>query len=319
MRTLFSSLAVAAALLGTPMAGKAWGVNGHAMVADLAMSVLSDAKTGSPTAVATLQRLLPFAHAVDSGTLPVNSIADIASAPDSYRAGGHPETTQWHFVDTPLQAAGYDAARDCHFSDDGTATVAAETCIVAKLPEMVATLADKSKSDQERGFALAFVVHLVGDIHQPLHAENDNDKGGNDRKFAWRGGATPTNLHTVWDSTLIDEQFGLPVAHKDPDPNKNYKVDLGPAAEAIKRLSPASCSDKPDGWVHAGLIRDMAATVKGWAEESHKLAPAAYTNLPAGFPTGWEDNYANYADPVIDCQLQKAGARLAEVLREALS
>lgn len=319
MRTLLSSLAVAAALLGTPMAGKAWGTNGHAMVADLAMSILSDPKTGSPATIAALQKLLPFAHAVDSGTLPVNTIADIASAPDSYRAGGHPETTQWHFVDIPLQAPGYDAARDCHFSDDGTATVEAQTCIVAKLPEMIATLADKSKSDQERGFALAFVVHLVGDIHQPLHAENDNDKGGNDRKFTWRNGTNPTNLHTVWDSTLIDEQFGLPVAHKDPDPNKNYKVDLVPAAAAANRLAPASCPDKPDSWVKAGLTHDMAATAKAWAEESHKLAPAVYTKLPAGFPTGWEDAYANYADPVIDCQLQKAGARLAQVLREALS
>lgn len=319
MRRLFSSLAVAAAILCAPTAGKAWGVNGHAMVADLAMKILSDPRTGSPAVLAELQKLLPYAHAVDTGTLPVSSIADIASAPDSYRANGHPETTQWHFVDIPLQAPGYDAARDCHYSDDGTATVPAETCIVAKLPEMVATLADKSKTDQERGFALAFVVHLVGDIHQPLHAENDNDKGGNDRKFAWRGGITPTNLHTVWDSTLIDEQFGLPVAHKDPDPNKNYKVDLGPAAEAIKRLTPASCAEKSDGWVHPGVTRDMAATAKAWAEESHMLAPAAYTKLPAGFPSGWEDAYANYADPVIDCQLQKAGARLAEILREALS
>lgn len=319
MRSLISSLAVAAALLGTPMAGKAWGTNGHAMVADLAMTILSDPKTGSPATVATLRRLLPFAHAVDSGTLPVDSIADIASAPDSWRAGGHPETTQWHFVDIPLQAAGYDAARDCHFADDGQSSVPAETCIVAKLPEMVATLADKRKSDQERGFALAFVVHLVGDIHQPLHAENDNDKGGNDRKFTWRGSAQPTNLHTIWDSTLIDEQFGLPVAHKDPDPNKNYKVDLGPAAEAIKRLSPASCADKPADWVQAGITRDMKAAVKAWAEESHKLAPAIYSNLPAGFPAGWEDAYAGYADPVIDCQLQKAGARLAEVLKETLS
>jgi hypothetical protein len=317
MRSLISSVALAAAIFCAPTVGKAWGTNGHAMVADVAMKILSDPTSGSPATLAALQALLPYAHAVDSGTLPVNSIADIASAPDSYRAGGHPETTQWHFVDTPLQAASYDAARDCHFADDGLSTVAAETCIVAKLPEFVAILADKSKSNEERGFALAFVVHLVGDIHQPLHAENDNDKGGNDRKFTWRGGATPTNLHTVWDSTLIDEQFGLPVAHRDPDPNKNYKVDLGPALDATKRLDPASCPDKPEAWVQKGVTHDMPAA-RAWAEQSHKLAPALYTNLPADFPTGWEDRYAQYADPVIDCQLQRAGSRLAEVLREAL-
>ena len=318
MRRLFSSLAVAAALLGAPMAVKAWGTNGHAMVADIAMRILSDPKTGSPGTVAKLQALLPYAHAVDSGTLPVDSIADIASAPDSWRAGGHPETTQWHFVDIPLQAEAFDAARDCHYADDGKSQVTAMTCIVAKLPEFVAILADKKKSDQERGFALAFVVHLVGDIHQPLHAEDDKDKGGNDVKFTWRGGTTPTNLHTVWDSTLIDEHYGLPVAHKDPDPNKNYKVDLRLAAEAAKLLDPKACADKPGDWISPGITRDMPATAQDWANQSHRLAPTLYANLPKDFPAGWEDSYARYADPVIACQLQRAGYRLAQVLREAL-
>lgn len=318
MRTLLSSVAFAAAILGAPLAGKAWGTNGHAMVADIAMEILSDPKTGSPATVAKLQTLLPYAHAVDSGTLPVTSIADIASAADSWRAGGHPETTQWHFVDIPLQAPAFDDARDCHYADDGQSQVAAATCIVAKLPEFTAILADKSKSDQERGFALAFVVHFVGDIHQPLHAEDDHDKGGNDVKFTWRGGSTPTNLHTVWDSTLIDERYGLPVSHKDPDPNKNYKVDLRPAAEAAKHLDPKACADKPGDWVSPGIIRDMPATTRDWANQSHRLAPTVYANLLKDFPAGWEDGYARYADPVIACQLQKAGYRLAEVLREAV-
>lgn len=318
MRHLTSCLMLGASLLSLPSASHAWGANGHAMVADLAMNILSDAKRGSPGTVASLRKLLPYAHTIDSGTLPVESIADIASAADSWRAGGHPETTQWHFVDIPLHDAAYDAARDCHYSDDGKDKVAAETCIVAKLPEFVAILADKSKSDEERGVALAFVVHFAGDIHQPLHAEDDKDKGGNDVKFTWRGGATPTNLHTVWDSTLIDERFALPVARKDPDPNKNYKIDLKPAFEAAKTLSPAACPDKPDSWVHAGVIRDMKTAARDWADQSHALAQPLYANLPAGFPSGWEDSYARYADPVIECQLQRAGARLAEILREAL-
>ncbi len=307
-----------AALLCIPKAGWAWGANGHAMVADIAMDVLSDPKTGSPATIASLQKLLPYAHEVDTGTLPVSTIADIASAPDSYRATGHPETTQFHFVDIPLHADSYDEERDCHYSDDGQSHVPAMNCVVVKLPEFVAILADKSKSDQERGFALAFVVHLVGDIHQPLHAEDDHDKGGNDVHFTWRGGVQPTNLHTIWDSTLIDEHFHLPVAHRDPDPNKNYKIDLGPAREAARGLSPAACADKPDAWVHAGVTRDMAAATRDWANQSHQLANAIYANLPAGFPAGWEDSYVRYADPVIACQIERAGTRLAEVLREAL-
>ena len=318
MRSLTSCLLLGAALLALPSSSRAWGTNGHAMVADIAMDVLSDPKTGSPETIAHLQALLPYAHKVDSGTLPVTTIADIASAPDSWRAGGHPETTQWHFVDTPLHADAYDEARDCHYTDDGKAQTSDATCVVAKLPEFVAVLADKSKSDEQRGFALAFVVHLVGDIHQPLHAEDDHDKGGNDVHFIWRNGTTPTNLHTVWDSTLIDERYGLPVAHRDPDPNKNYKVDLAPAREAVKKLDPNACPDKAADWVKAGVMRDMAGAARDWANQSHRLAAAVYANLPAGFPAGWEDAYANYADPVVACQLQRAGVRLAEVLREAL-
>lgn len=318
MRKLTASLLLAASISCLPSASWAWGANGHAMVADIAMDILSDPKTGSPSTVAKLQALLPYAHKVDSGTLPVSTIADIASAPDSWRAGAHPETTQWHFVDVPLHSDAYDESRDCHYTDDGQSTGPALTCIVAKLPEFVAILADKSKSDEERGFALAFVVHLLGDIHQPLHAEDDKDKGGNDVKFTWRGGSTPTNLHTVWDSTLIDEHFGLPVAHKDPDPNKNYKIDLGPAHEAEKKLDPAACSDKPASWVKAGVTQEMKAAARDWANQSHQLAPAVYANLPAGFPAGWEDGYARYARPVIACQIERGGVRLAQVLREAL-
>jgi hypothetical protein len=318
MRKLTASLLLAASISCLPSASWAWGANGHAMVADIAMDILSDPKTGSPSTVAKLQALLPYAHKVDSGTLPVSTIADIASAPDSWRAGAHPETTQWHFVDVPLHSDAYDEGRDCHYTDDGQSTGPGLTCIVAKLPEFVAILADKSKSDEERGFALAFVVHLVGDIHQPLHAEDDKDKGGNDVKFTWRGGAAPTNLHTIWDSTLIDEHFGLPVAHRDPDPNKNYKIDLGPAHEAEKKLDPAACPDKPASWVKAGVTHDMNAAAREWANQSHQLALALYANLPAGFPAGWEDTYARYARPVIACQIERGGVRLAQVLREAL-
>jgi len=305
----------AAALACLPAVGRAWGTNGHAMVADIAQAQLSE-----PAIQAEIARLLPFAKEIDSGTLPATNLADIASAPDAWRAGGHPETGPWHYVDIPLRAPSYDEARDCHQSPDGKEPPPAEdNCVVAKLPEFVAILADKSRSDRERGHALAFVVHFVGDIHQPLHAEDDHDKGGNDVKFTWRNGANPTNLHTVWDSTLIDEHFALPVAHKDPDPNKNYKIDLAPAKAAIARLDPAACPDKPADWVKDAGVRDIAAATRAWAEQSHHLAQSAYDALPPDHPAGWEDRYAAFAEPIVECQLQRAGYRLAKVLREALA
>ena len=161
-------------------------------------------------------------------------------------------------------------------------------------------------------------MHFVGDIHQPLHAEDDHDKGGNDVKLTWRNGATPTNLHTVWDSTLIDEHFALPVAHKDPDPNKNYKIDLAPAKAAAAHLDPAACPDRPADWVSNGTVRDIVAAARAWAEQSHRLAQSVYAALPADRPIGWEDRYAAFAMPIVECQLERAGTRLAKILREAL-
>jgi len=143
---------------------------------------------------------------------------------------------------------------------------------------------------------------LVGDIHQPMHAEDNGDKGGNEKLVML--GENRTNLHTLWDSILIDGLYGLPIAHKDQDPNKNYKIDLQPALEAHKKLV---CAEK---------IEQL--TPKDWAEESHRLAQAAYQKLPADFTPGWENAYAGWAGPVISCQLMKAGVRLAELLKEAL-
>ena len=102
------------------------------------------------------------------------------------------------------------------------------------------------------------------------------------------------------------------------DPNKNYKIDLAPAAQAEKTLDPAACADKREGWVKPGVTRDLAGAVRDWTNQSHQLAAAVYANLPAGYPAGWEDGYARYADPVIACQIERAGVRLAQVLREAL-
>ena len=72
------------------------------------------------------------------------------------------------------------------------------------LDRFVATVRDPSASREDKALALRFIVHIVGDVHQPLHAGNGDDRGGNDVKVRWFGDST--NLHSVWDSKMIEGQ-----------------------------------------------------------------------------------------------------------------
>ena len=75
---------------------------------------------------------------------------------------------------------------------------------VEKVNEFIEILSDKKTSKENKQIALKFLVHLVGDLHQPLHVGNGKDRGGNSVKVKWFGEST--NLHSVWDSKLIDFQ-----------------------------------------------------------------------------------------------------------------
>jgi hypothetical protein len=170
---------IALALAGSIALGPpafAWGPEGHEVVALIAMRHLT------PAASAEARPLLAIEGAPD--------IAAVASWADEYRHS-HPETGAWHYVDIPLDAAGYDPARDC---PEGA-------CVVARLADFVADLANRSLPTAEREIALKWVVHLVGDIHQPLHEEDNHDRGGNDVRVTWSG--WHTNLHHAWDSDLV--------------------------------------------------------------------------------------------------------------------
>jgi hypothetical protein len=75
---------------------------------------------------------------------------------------------------------------------------------VTALAQFKATLLDKDASLEQKQLALRFIVHIIGDLHQPLHAGNGTDRGGNDVKvrFFWED----SNLHRVWDSQMLDRR-----------------------------------------------------------------------------------------------------------------
>ena len=166
-----------AAVAVVPSPALAWGKTGHRVVAAIADKQLSG------LARAHVEEILGRGESLD----------EAANWPDEMRSAAgdfwQKTATPWHYV--TLNGIIYD-----HAPSEGDALDA--------LTRFSKTLQDPSASRADRQLALRFIVHLVGDLHQPLHVGKCCDKGGNDVKVTWFG--KPTNLHAVWDSQIVDEE-----------------------------------------------------------------------------------------------------------------
>jgi hypothetical protein len=154
----------------------AWGADGHQIIAMLAEAQLS------PAAKKEVDRLLSLE--------PGQTLASISTWADEHR---NPSTATWHYVNFPRGNCSYEPERDC---PDGK-------CIVGAIERQIQVLRI-ADNDEKRLLALKYVVHLIGDIHQPLHAGFGDDRGGNNYQLQifMRG----SNLHAVWDTGLIKAQ-----------------------------------------------------------------------------------------------------------------
>ena len=170
-------LCAAAAAWLIPAPAFAWGKTGHRVVAAIADRQLSG------LARAHIKELLGGAESLDEAA---NWPDEMRSAPDAF---WQKTATPWHYV--TLDGITYD-----HAPPQGDALEA--------LARFTKTLKDPSASQADKQLALRFIVHLVGDLHQPLHVGKCCDKGGNDVKVTFFG--KPTNLHAVWDSALVDDE-----------------------------------------------------------------------------------------------------------------
>src|SRR3954469_23551576 len=175
-RMRFPALAALAVAL-FPSPALAWGKTGHRVIAAIADTQLSG---------------LARAH-VEEILGPGKSLDEAANWPDEMRSAPgafwQKTATPWHYV--TLNGIIYD-----HAPTEGDALEA--------LDRFSKTLQDPNASLADKQLALRFIVHLVGDLHQPLHVGKCCDKGGNDVKVTWFG--KPTNLHAVWDSALVDDE-----------------------------------------------------------------------------------------------------------------
>lgn len=232
----------------------------------------------------------------------------IASWPDAIRAD-NPETGPWHYVDIPLYAREYNEWRDCHENWRGQ-RVATNECVVGKLPEFVRALGDAHLATEQRLTALKWVVHLVGDIHQPLHAEDDHDHGGNLLKVSFAG--KTSNLHAMWDLAVIEQHYGWQLG-------PHYRIDRLAVWHAAQQMDAGIRQQERDAWSNAGKYIPIQTDAVAWANDSHSLACAAYRHLPANpMLSDWNADYQQHAWPVIQQQMEKAGVRLAMVLNQAL-
>lgn len=253
-------LAAAAMLLPAP--AWAWGPEGHEVIAHLAALNLT------PKAKAQVAALL--------GGEAEAAMAIAANWADEIR-DLRPETSAWHFVNIEIDGdLQYDPARDCHAGD----------CVVAQIERDEAVLAGNAPAAR-KAEALKFLIHFVGDVHQPLHAGDHHDRGGNMVRVVLRRGR-PESLHHVWDDDVVAELGRDPAAVA-----RGIDGTFAPAQKAAL-MAPAPPS--------------------AWAEASARLAKTVVYPQAARL-----DRRAVAADSLIARQqLAKAGYALAGLLNRLL-
>jgi S1/P1 Nuclease len=188
--------------------------------------------------------------------------------------------------------AAFSEARDCYHPSDKHANTRLDrhNCVVDRIKMFTQTLADLKASRSDRIEALKFLVHFVGDIHQPLHAIGEA-RGGNDIHVIEFGsaqcGSRPCNLHFVWDLGLIEH-------------SARHEFDYVQFLE--KLIARDRLSGRTDGGPEA------------WANESFHLAKKVWVSNGGVV----DETYYRKSIPIVDKQLELAGVRLAKILNEAL-
>jgi hypothetical protein len=192
--TFISGVACAAPLmLATPNA-LAWGDQGHRVVGLIADHYLTaDVRAQVNTMLAT-----------DNSGLTATDIASEATWADKYR-NAHRATAAWHFVDTEISDGDIDNACFGHPTlpaDTPASAGTAQACVIDKVNQFTAELRDPDTAPAEQLLALQFLLHFVGDMHQPLHSSDSNDRGGNN-KMVSASGISAGKLHAYWDTAFV--------------------------------------------------------------------------------------------------------------------
>ena len=248
------ALVLAAFALATAPA-QAWGPIGHRITGAIADENLSG------VARANVRILLGNEDLAEAATWPDDQKSNPA---DFWQKQASP----WHYV-TVREGDEYQAS-----------DAPAEGDAMTALPRFTATLRDPKASIEDKRLALRFVVHIIGDLHQPLHAGGGNDRGGNDFKVTWFGKST--NLHSVWDSAMIEQR------------SLSY-------SEYARWLSRSITPEQVIGW--------SDPNPSTWLRESIALRKTVYPTNPS---ISWDYAY-QHRDEMND-RLKRGGVRIAAYL-----
>ncbi len=277
MRNRIFGVLVATAMAGSATIVSGWGGQGHRLVGLVAAN-----------------HLTPVAKQNVAWLLDGQSLAGVSSWAD-LQTTDHVQTSYWHYLNIPPDAAGYDRDRDCPRQPGTAAGARADKwrdCVVDRIAYFEQRAADVTLDRADRATALKFLVHFIGDLHQPFHALGVG-RGGNDVHVRVFGESNcgsdparpplPCNLHSVWDSRLIarralDDDAYVAVLEKLIARNRWAVQPPGPPAQ--------------------------------WAEQSWALGKAALVKPD----TNIDEEYYRKQIPVVDERLALGGVRLAAVL-----
>jgi hypothetical protein len=256
-----SSLSICV-LLFTAVVLISWGVTGHRCIGKIAENHLT------PQAKTAVRELLGNQTLAEASTWP----DEVRSQPE-YR-----HTAPWHYLNLPLGLS---------YADFQTRVQGmTQENVYSALLQQEQVLGSSTSSRQEKIEALKYIVHFVGDLHQPMHVSREEDKGGNTIQVNYDGQGT--NLHALWDSKLIDHQ-GLTFEQM---------------AEKYDQVSAAQVK----AWQSDPLIK--------WIWESYEITSKLYPEIDALNNRTIDDSYYQAHIGIIQERIEKAGVRLAGVLND---
>lgn len=232
-----------------------WGKTGHRIVGELAQRNLDSS---------TLKAIKELAGDDD--------LSRLSTWPDEIRSDpkmGY--TTPWHYVSIPNGKTYFDQKRN------------KEGDVIESLYRFEDTIRDPKETKEHKLDALRFLIHMTGDLHQPLHVGLAEDRGGNSIRVKWF--KSETNLHTIWDEELIDFE----------------KLSFTEYSNYLNHFT----KEEKKEWDKGTFI--------DWAKESQDLRPKVY-DIGEGGSLSYEYNYK--VKPIIELRLKQAGLRLAYVLNK---
>lgn len=233
-----------------------WGPTGHRVTGEIAEKHLSR------SAKRKIEKLLK-----GQSLAFVSTYADEIKSDRTYN-----KYYSWHYINMPLDG------------DYVTAKKNPKGDLVTGINHCIKTLKDDNANTKEKRFSLKMLVHLLGDLHQPLHIGRKEDKGGNAVQVQWHGKGS--NLHRVWDENLISQW------------NMSY-IELANNANDLTK--------KEIKTIQEGTVID-------WVKDTHQLTKEVYGSTEIGKNLRYRYSYRFF--PIVREQLQKGGLRLAKILND---